>query len=75
MSIKNSNDTIGNRTHDLSAFSAVPQPTAPPRAYIYIYIYRYIYIFMYTHIYVYIHIYMAHLANKLKRVQLKVNTG
>ena len=32
MSMKNSNDTIGNRTHDLPACSAVPQPTAPPRA-------------------------------------------
>ena len=30
--MKNSNDTIGNRTHDLPACSAVPQPTAPPRA-------------------------------------------
>ena len=30
--MKNSNDTIGNRTRDLPAFSAVPQPTAPPRA-------------------------------------------
>jgi len=29
--IKNSNDTIGNRTRDLPACSAVPQPTAPPR--------------------------------------------
>ena len=29
---KNSNDTIGNRTRDLPACSAVPQPTAPPRA-------------------------------------------
>ena len=28
---KNSNDTIGNRTRDLMACSAVPQPTAPPR--------------------------------------------
>jgi hypothetical protein len=26
------NDTIGNRTRDLPACSAVPQPTAPPRA-------------------------------------------
>jgi len=26
------NDTIGNRTHDLQTCSAVPQPTAPPRA-------------------------------------------
>ena len=32
MSMKNSNDTIGNRTHDLPSCSAVPQPTAPPRA-------------------------------------------
>ena len=31
MSMKNFNDTIGNRTHDLSACSAVPQITAPPR--------------------------------------------
>ena len=29
---KNSSDTIGNRTRDLPAFSAVPQLTAPPRA-------------------------------------------
>jgi len=32
MSMKNSNDTIGNRTRDLSTCSAVPQPTAPPAA-------------------------------------------
>jgi hypothetical protein len=31
MSMKNSNDTIGNRTRDLPACSAVPQPAAPPR--------------------------------------------
>ena len=30
--VKNSNDTIGNRTRDVPACSAVPQPTAPPRA-------------------------------------------
>ena len=30
--MKNSNDTIGDRTRDLLAYSAVPQPTAPPRA-------------------------------------------
>ena len=30
--MKNSNDTIGNRTRDLPACSAVPQPTAPPAA-------------------------------------------
>ena len=28
--MKNSNDTIGNRTRDLSPCSAVPQPTYPP---------------------------------------------
>ena len=32
MSMKNSSETIGNRTRDLSTYSAVPQPTAPPRA-------------------------------------------
>jgi hypothetical protein len=31
-SMKNSNNTIGNRTRDLPACSAVPQPTGPPRA-------------------------------------------
>jgi len=31
MSMKNANDTIGNRTRDLPGCSAVPQPTAPPR--------------------------------------------
>ena len=30
-SIKNSYDTIANRTHGLPTCSAVPQPTAPPR--------------------------------------------
>jgi hypothetical protein len=30
--MKNSNDTIGNRTRALLACSAVPQPTAEPRA-------------------------------------------
>ena len=30
--MKNSNDIIGNRTRDLSACSAVPQPTVPSRA-------------------------------------------
>jgi hypothetical protein len=29
--MKNSSDTIGNRTRDLPTSSAVPQPTAPPR--------------------------------------------
>ena len=32
MSMKNSNDTTGNQTRDLPACSAVPHPTAPPRA-------------------------------------------
>jgi hypothetical protein len=32
MPMKNSSDTIGNRTRYLPACSAVPQPTAPPRA-------------------------------------------
>ena len=30
--MKNSNDNTGNRTRDLLACSAVPQPIAPPRA-------------------------------------------
>ena len=30
--MKNSSDSIRNRTHDLRACTAVPQPTAPPRA-------------------------------------------
>jgi hypothetical protein len=29
MSMKNSSDTIGNRTHDLPACSTLPHPTAP----------------------------------------------
>ena len=32
MSMKNSNDAIGNRTRDLPVCSAVPQSTAPPRS-------------------------------------------
>ena len=32
MSMINSNDTIGNRTRNLPSWSAVPQPTAPPRS-------------------------------------------
>jgi hypothetical protein len=32
MSMKNSNNTIGNRTCDLPTCSAVPRPTAPPSA-------------------------------------------
>jgi hypothetical protein len=32
MSMKNSNDTVGNRTGDLPACSSVPQPNAPSRA-------------------------------------------
>ena len=41
MSMKNFIDTIGNRTHDLPACSAVPQPTAPSRAPFIICNYRY----------------------------------
>jgi len=32
MSMKNINETIGNRTSDLPVCDAVPQPTAPTRA-------------------------------------------
>ena len=32
MSVKNSNDTIENRNHDLPVCSALPQPTVPSRA-------------------------------------------
>jgi hypothetical protein len=32
MSMKNCNDTIGNRTGDLPIYSAVPQPSAPSAA-------------------------------------------
>jgi hypothetical protein len=32
MSMKNSNDIIGNRTRDLPTCNIVPQPTAPPHA-------------------------------------------
>jgi len=40
MSMKNYKDNIGNRTRDLPACSAVPQPNAPPRTVSYvIYIY------------------------------------
>jgi hypothetical protein len=28
--MKNINDTMGKQTHDIPAFSAVHQPTAPP---------------------------------------------
>jgi len=31
MSMKNSNDTIGNRIRDLPAYTAVLKPPAPPR--------------------------------------------
>jgi hypothetical protein len=31
MSMKNSNNNNGNQTCDLPTYSAVPQPTAPPR--------------------------------------------
>ena len=34
--MKNSSDSIGNRTRFLPACSAVPQPTAPPRTPLYL---------------------------------------
>jgi hypothetical protein len=34
MSMKNSNDTIRNRTRDLPVCSAVPQPTAPRQGFL-----------------------------------------
>jgi hypothetical protein len=41
--MKNSSDTIENRSRDLPACSAVPQPTAPPRAPSGVYMYVCIY--------------------------------
>ena len=32
--MKNSNDTIGNRTRDLPACRSVPQPTVPPSVFV-----------------------------------------
>jgi len=52
MSIKNSNDNIGNRTRNLPACRAVPQPTATPRAPLTEYTHTH------THIYIYIYIYI-----------------
>ena len=60
MSMKNSNDTIGNRTCGLPACSTVPQPTAPPHTprgryknlvinILLLYSYQYNYMFM-THL-------------------------
>jgi len=40
MSMKNSNDTFVNRTRNLPVCSAVPQPTAPPRAPTFVYIFE-----------------------------------
>jgi hypothetical protein len=40
MSMKNSNDTIGNRTSDLPACSTVPQPTTPQRTAPYLKLYK-----------------------------------
>ena len=45
--MQNSNDTIENQTRDLPACTAVPQPTAAPRASLSLYIYIYIYIRQY----------------------------
>ena len=46
MSMKNSSDTIGNRTRDLSACSAVPQPTAPLRAALY-FVFKNFFVYLY----------------------------
>jgi hypothetical protein len=35
MSMKNSNDTIGNRNRDLPVCTAVPELTAPPRPHVF----------------------------------------
>jgi len=48
MSMKNSKDSIGKRTRDLSAFSAVPQPTAPPHTLVNVMYLLYTYIFSHT---------------------------
>ena len=48
--MKNSSDTIGNRTRDLPTCSAVSQPTALRRAPVYIYKYTYTYIYIYVYI-------------------------
>ena len=58
--MKNSNDSIGNRTRDFSAYSSSPQITAPPAACLHTYIYMciYIYINIYIHIHIYICIYI-----------------
>jgi hypothetical protein len=37
--MQNSNDTIGNQTRHLPTCSAMPQPTAPPRAHHYVTLY------------------------------------
>ena len=50
ISMKNSNNTIGNRTRDHPACSAVPQPIAPPRAAPHTHTHTH----THTHIYIYI---------------------
>jgi hypothetical protein len=57
-SLETFSDPIGSRTRDLPAFSAVPQPTAPPRTSLHLrmlYIYIYIYIYIHTHTHTYTH--------------------
>ena len=49
MSMKNSNDTIGIRTHDLLACSAVLQPTAPPCTPRYTYYISNLFMFQYNY--------------------------
>ena len=45
VSMKHSNDTIGNRTRDTPAYIAVPRPTAPPRSFMFDIKIRYISVF------------------------------
>ena len=66
MSMKNSIDTIKNRSRDLPVCSAVPQPTAPPRAPFLFYIYtQYI---VHTHTHTHTHTYTQRLAKMYKEI-------
>jgi hypothetical protein len=53
--MKKSNDTIGNRTRDLPACSAVPQPTEPPHAPLFSIVLQILKLFFYkVNVYIYI---------------------
>jgi hypothetical protein len=71
MSMKNSIDTIGNRTRDLPACSAVPQPTAPPRTPVYVSRFLYIRIHVLCKYVVYVFVYVYRLAY----VQISMKKG